>query len=73
MSPAIGLCIINQSFGLGLGLLAAAALSDGLDGWVARRFNMTSAIGSVLDPAADKILMTVLVVSLSHVGSLPGT
>ncbi|MDX1679411.1 MAG: CDP-alcohol phosphatidyltransferase family protein [Akkermansiaceae bacterium] len=34
-----------------------AALSDGLDGWVARRFNQRSQLGAFLDPLADKLLM----------------
>ena len=72
LSPVIGICIVNHSFTWSLGLLAFAGATDALDGWIARKFNMSSAIGSVLDPAADKILMTILVVSLMHIGSLPG-
>ena len=71
LSPVIGICIMNHSFGLSLGLLIVAGITDALDGWIARKFNMKTAIGSVLDPAADKILMTCLVVSLTHAQSLP--
>ena len=42
------------------------------DGWMARRFNMQSVMGTILDPAADKALMTTLVVTLSMKGLLPG-
>jgi len=35
------------------------ALTDWLDGWVARRFNMYSAFGAFLDPVADKLAVTV--------------
>lgn len=35
----------------------AAALTDWLDGWIARRFNMTSAFGAFLDPVADKLMV----------------
>jgi len=38
-------------------LFVAAALSDALDGFIARRFNQRSGIGALLDPAADKFLM----------------
>ena len=42
-------------------LLLISWLSDILDGWIARRFQMTSRLGVVLDPAADKLtLVTVL-------------
>jgi len=43
-----------------------------LDGWIARRFNMRSVFGTILDPAADKTLMTTLVVTLAIKGLLPG-
>lgn len=72
LSPFIGVCIINHSFQAGLTLLIIAGITDALDGWIARKWNMTTAIGSVLDPAADKILMTCLVASLSYTQSLPG-
>jgi cardiolipin synthase (CMP-forming) len=39
-------------------LFAAAGMTDLLDGWIARRFNQKSTLGAILDPAADKMLMT---------------
>ncbi len=39
-------------------LFVAAGLTDLLDGWIARRFNQRSRLGAILDPAADKLLMT---------------
>jgi cardiolipin synthase len=44
---------------------AVAALSDLLDGWVARRFNQRSRLGAILDPLADKLLLVAAVVTLS--------
>lgn len=40
-----------------VGIFVFAALSDGIDGWVARRFNQRSRLGAFLDPLADKLLM----------------
>jgi CDP-diacylglycerol--glycerol-3-phosphate 3-phosphatidyltransferase len=40
------------------GVFIAAALTDWLDGWVARRYGMTSAFGEFLDPVADKLMVT---------------
>lgn len=40
-----------------LGMFIAASASDGLDGWIARRFNQTSELGAYLDPLADKTLL----------------
>jgi len=42
-----------------------AAVSDGLDGWIARRFNQRSALGVVLDPIADKGLLLAAIITLS--------
>jgi len=40
-------------------VFVAGALTDWLDGWVARRFNMYSAFGAFIDPVADKLAVTV--------------
>src|SRR6186997_2411962 len=46
-------------------VFAVAALSDALDGWVARRFSQRSKLGVILDPLADKLLMLSAVCVLS--------
>jgi cardiolipin synthase len=45
-----------------------AALTDLLDGWIARRFNQRTRLGSVLDPLADKGLMLAAILTLSVTG-----
>lgn len=47
---------------------ALAAASDGLDGFIARRFNQRTALGAVLDPVADKGLLLAGIVTLSFSG-----
>jgi CDP-diacylglycerol--glycerol-3-phosphate 3-phosphatidyltransferase len=48
-------------------LFVSFALTDWLDGWLARRLNQTSAFGAFLDPVADKILVCAsLLVLLEH-------
>lgn len=42
-----------------------AALSDALDGWIARRFNQHSNLGVILDPIADKLLLVAAICTLS--------
>lgn len=42
---------------LAISCFAVAALSDALDGYIARRFNQRSELGSILDPLADKLLL----------------
>ena len=46
-------------------LLAVAALSDMLDGFIARRFNMVSDWGKFIDPVADKVSQAALVICLA--------
>jgi cardiolipin synthase (CMP-forming) len=58
-------------YDLALGLFAAAAASDGLDGYLAKRFNWTSAIGRILDPLADKLLLVVVFVTATWLGLVP--
>lgn len=48
-----------------------AGFSDLLDGWIARKYNLQTVVGSVVDPMADKALMTTLVGCLAVNGSLP--
>lgn len=50
-----------------------AGVSDGVDGFVARRFNQESELGTILDPIADKLLMTVAFVVLALPGVLAPT
>lgn len=63
--------IIHQRLDLAFFLFAAAGISDGIDGWLARRFDMRSALGAMLDPVADKALLVCSYVSLALIGVLP--
>jgi CDP-diacylglycerol--glycerol-3-phosphate 3-phosphatidyltransferase/cardiolipin synthase len=45
-------------------VFAGAALTDWLDGWLARRWNQTSPLGAFLDPVADKLMVAVALVLL---------
>lgn len=54
-----------------LALFAAAALSDALDGWLARRYRIATDHGALLDPLADKALVLVPLAGLSLLGAVP--
>ena len=55
--PFFLLSIAEGRFGIALALFVAAGISDGVDGYLARRFKMNSALGAYLDPIADKLLL----------------
>lgn len=69
--PVLGWSILNDNFYFATGLLVYAGLTDLIDGFLARRFKMNSILGTILDPAADKILMTTLTVTLAVQDFLP--
>ncbi|KAJ1983321.1 hypothetical protein H4R34_001344 [Dimargaris verticillata] len=70
-SPYIGYLIVQHQYEWALVSCVVVGLTDVLDGYIARRYNMASVAGSILDPAADKALMTALTVSLAMCGLLP--
>jgi len=49
-------------------LFVGAAMTDWLDGWLARRWNQTSSFGAFLDPVADKLMVTAALLVLLHLG-----
>lgn len=53
-------------------LFVAAAVSDALDGFIAKRFDAQSVFGSYLDPLADKALLVSVYLSLGNAGHIPG-
>lgn len=69
--PVLGWSILGGNFYLATSILVYAGASDWVDGFLARRYNMHSVVGSILDPAADKTLMTTLVVTTAMKGLLP--
>ena len=70
-APAVGYLILHDQHAWAVGLFAYAAITDFVDGWIARKWNQQTVVGSVVDPMADKLLMTILVASLAVKGDLP--
>lgn len=56
---------------VGLGVFLLAALTDFLDGFIARRYGLVTRLGKLLDPAADKILTSAAFISLVEMGLAP--
>jgi CDP-diacylglycerol---glycerol-3-phosphate 3-phosphatidyltransferase len=57
---------------LALVLFLAAALTDLLDGYLARRWKQVTTVGTLLDPVADKLLISAALISLVEIRLLPG-
>src|SRR5436305_1072619 len=51
---------------LAIGAFLTAAICDGIDGYIARRYNQRSELGAILDPLADKLLLVSAVILLSR-------
>ncbi len=69
--PPILILILNGQFGWALGLFVLAGFSDGLDGYLAVRFGWSTRLGGLLDPAADKLLITGMFITLAFIGQIP--
>ncbi|MDH4100298.1 MAG: CDP-alcohol phosphatidyltransferase family protein, partial [Nitrospirota bacterium] len=54
-----------------IGIFLVAALTDALDGFIARTFNMQTQVGTWLDPIADKLLLISSIVVMAVVGKVP--
>jgi cardiolipin synthase (CMP-forming) len=52
-------------------IFIVAGLSDAVDGWLAKTFNLHTELGAYLDPVADKALLVSIYVALSVYGSVP--
>lgn len=69
--PLFAILVIQQRYGWALAVLSVAAVSDGVDGLVARLYHQQSPLGMALDPIADKILMTTAYLTLAFRDALP--
>jgi cardiolipin synthase len=63
--------IVEGRFTAALFALVVAGMSDGLDGYLAKRFAWQTRLGSLLDPAADKLLLVSAFAALSYVDLIP--
>jgi cardiolipin synthase len=69
--PVFVTLLVYRQPGWALAVFALAAVTDLLDGWVARRRRMASRLGAFLDPLADKLLLTASFVTLTYLKTLP--
>src|SRR5438876_11019 len=63
--PFFAILLFYHREGWALGVFTVAGVSDGIDGFIARRMNQESELGTIIDPIADKLLMTTAFVMLT--------
>lgn len=63
--------LMDHAFGWGLTLFVLAGISDGIDGWLAKRYDWQSPLGGLLDPVADKILLVCSFLVLGALDLIP--
>src|SRR3990172_9163953 len=71
LAPVLILLLKDQEYAASLAVFVIAGVSDGLDGFIAKRFHYESRLGSILDPMADKILLLSSYVMLTMLNHLP--
>ena len=71
MVPPLVWLIVTERLQAAFWLFLAAALSDAIDGFIAKRFNAKTTLGSYLDPLADKVLLDGIYVALAMGHWLP--
>jgi len=63
--------ILDETFDWALALFALAGFSDGVDGYLAKRFDWGTRLGALLDPIGDKLLVAGLFIALAYTGDIP--
>ena len=63
--------LLSQEIATAFWVIIVAGVSDGLDGYLAKRLNAVTRIGTYLDPLADKTMLIAVCLCLAHLGFLP--
>jgi cardiolipin synthase len=69
--PVVVWAIMSNAMWIAFVLFVVAGISDGVDGYLAKRFNMTTELGAYLDPLADKALIVSIYLTLGINGDIP--
>jgi cardiolipin synthase len=70
VAPVV-ILLLQERFTAALIVFGVAGFSDGLDGFLAKRYNWRSRLGGIMDPLADKLLLVSSFVTLGWLGLIP--
>jgi cardiolipin synthase len=68
--PLLIWLILTDQLAAALWVFIAAGVSDALDGYIAKRFNLVTVLGAFMDPIADKALLVAAYITLGHAGHI---
>jgi len=68
--PVFMLLLLTGVWHISAILFLIAALTDGIDGYIARKYNQITTLGKIIDPLADKLLITAALIGLVALGRL---
>lgn len=71
MVPVVVVLLNAQEYSYALLIFTLAGVTDGLDGWIAKKYQLESALGAMLDPIADKLLLASTYTMLAVLGDIP--
>lgn len=69
--PVVFWLLVTQQLKAAFLVFVLAGISDGIDGFLAKRFNWETELGAYLDPIADKLLIVCIFIALGVTGHLP--
>lgn len=69
--PPVVLLLLQERFTAALIVFGVAGFSDGLDGFLAKRYDWRSRLGGIMDPLADKLLVVSSFLTLGWLGLIP--
>ena len=70
--PVFIVVLMRESYFASAGIFIAASATDALDGHIARKYNLITNFGKIMDPLADKLLVTSALVCLVELSQVPG-
>lgn len=71
MAPVISILLVYKYWRLGLAIFVLAGITDALDGFIARVRAQRTELGMILDPLADKLLLSATFVTLVYLRQIP--